>query len=230
MKREMIINRQGKDFVLYAGLLDHAHDNGLVKIETEAVTVTSNIAVFKATATFSDGKVFSSHGDATPENVGRAIIPHFVRMAETRAKARALRDALNIGAASIEELMDEDIPQAPVRQPPPRPVAQPTPIRPAPAPSAEPVTSEGWEKVQAARAEMGAPASDAAAAKATPTRNPALSGLWERAETAVAALREKGVKGYDLPTDDADQTELETFLADARGAYANAAKAKQGVR
>jgi hypothetical protein len=102
---------------------------------------------------------------------------------------------------------------------------------PRPLATTEPVTSAGWEAVQRGRAEMAAPASDDAAAKATPTRNPALAGLWERAETAVAALREKGVKGYDLPTDDADQTELETFLADARGAYANAAaKAKQGAK
>jgi phage recombination protein Bet len=109
--------------------------------------------------------------------------------------------------------------------------ARPEPAPVTNAPAAEPVTSAGWEAVQRARAEMAAPASDDATAKATPTRNPALSGLWERAETAVAALREKGVRGYDLPTDDADQTELETFLADARGAYANAAaKAKQGAK
>jgi hypothetical protein len=107
--------------------------------------------------------------------------------------------------------------------------AAPAPVTSATA--AAPVTSAGWEAVQRARAEMAAPASDDAAAKAAPTRNPALAGLWERAETAVAALREKGVRGYDLPTDDADQTELETFLADARGAYANAAaKAKQGAK
>ena len=46
---------------------------------------------------------FTAVGDATPENVTARIAPHFIRMADTRAKARALRDALNIGAVTLEE-------------------------------------------------------------------------------------------------------------------------------
>jgi hypothetical protein len=37
MKKEFIVERQGKAFVLYAGLLDLAHQNGLKSIRTELV-------------------------------------------------------------------------------------------------------------------------------------------------------------------------------------------------
>lgn len=40
---------------------------------------------------------FTGLGDANPRNVNARIAPHFVRMAETRALARALRAALDIG-------------------------------------------------------------------------------------------------------------------------------------
>jgi hypothetical protein len=55
-------------------------------------------------ATFQDGRVFEESGDATPGNVNARIKPHFARMALTRAKARALRDALNLAMVAVEEL------------------------------------------------------------------------------------------------------------------------------
>ena len=134
MDRKFIIERQGKEFVLYAGLLDLAHKSGLISIQTAAVRVEPALALFKATVTIAkDGegaKTYEGHGDATPENVGRNIAPHFIRMAETRAKARALRDALNIGAASLEELGDEDEPAPRQQQRPPAPRASANPHGP----------------------------------------------------------------------------------------------------
>src|ERR687898_241588 len=76
MREEYMIERQGKRFVLYAGLLE-------------------------------EGK-FGGIGDASPQNVNRAIAPHLIRMAETRAKARALRDAINVGVTAFEELGGEE--------------------------------------------------------------------------------------------------------------------------
>lgn len=107
MREEYMIERQGKKFVLYAGLLDEAHERGLRSIETELLQVPSvengEVAIARAVVRTEDGK-YSGIGDASPENVGRAIAPHIIRMAETRAKARALRDAINVGVAALEEL------------------------------------------------------------------------------------------------------------------------------
>jgi hypothetical protein len=112
MRDEFMITRQGKQYVLFAGLLDEAHSRGLRGIDTELVQVpddaNGSVAIVKATAEMDDGRRFSGIGDASPENVGRNIVPHLIRMAETRAKARALRDAVNVGATALEELSDGD--------------------------------------------------------------------------------------------------------------------------
>src|ERR687884_233168 len=118
MREEYMIDRGDRRFVLYAGLLDEAHTRGLRSIETELLQVPSaengEVAICKAVVRTEDGK-FSGIGDASPGNVGRAIVPHIIRMAETRAKARALRDAINVGVTALEELDGEPEEFVPVR-------------------------------------------------------------------------------------------------------------------
>ncbi len=110
MREEYMIERQGKRFVLYAGLLEEAHSRGLRSIETDLLQVpdagNGEVAIVKAVVRTEDGK-FTGIGDASPENVNRNIAPHVIRMAETRAKARALRDAINVGVTAFEELGGE---------------------------------------------------------------------------------------------------------------------------
>ena len=88
--------------------MNEAHAEGLKGIVAELLQgpdgSNGNVAIEKATADMGDGRTFSGIGDAHPRNVGRNIVPHLTRMAETRAKARALRDAINVGATSVEEL------------------------------------------------------------------------------------------------------------------------------
>ncbi len=105
-------NIKGKDFVLYAGVLDLATQKGLLKLEVELLQFPTkengNEAICRAVAESKTGEVFSDIGDANPQNCHAMIVKHLIRMASTRAKGRALRDMCNIGIACIEELADFD--------------------------------------------------------------------------------------------------------------------------
>ena len=105
-----IMTIQGRDFVKYDGLLDLAHQNGLMKLEVEILQYPSsennNTAICKAIATSNTGEIYADIGDANPGNVNRMIAPHILRMSSTRAKARVLRDFVNIGLCCVEELGD----------------------------------------------------------------------------------------------------------------------------
>ena len=107
MRSEFMIDRNGKAFCLYAGLLDEAHRQGLKEIRTTLIQVpsdeNSHTAICHCEVTTEKG-TFTGLGDASPQNVARAMITCLIRMAETRAKARALRDAVNVGVVALEEL------------------------------------------------------------------------------------------------------------------------------
>ena len=96
-----------KDVVLYAGLLNQAHEEGLLKVCTSILQLPTEengrLAIVKAEVQTAKG-LFEAVGDACPENVDEFLAPHLIRVAETRAKARALRDAVNVGVISYEEL------------------------------------------------------------------------------------------------------------------------------
>lgn len=106
---EHIMMLQGKKFIKHSGLLDIAHKSGLVSIKTDMVSQSPEIVIFKATVEMPDNKIFEAYGDATKQNVNGNILPHILRMAETRAVNRALRFATNIGMTSAEEMGDEKL-------------------------------------------------------------------------------------------------------------------------
>lgn len=98
--------------ITFKGLLHLAHDDGLRSVKTELLQVPSEsnerTAVVRATVRTRKG-VFTGIGDANATNVNRRIVPHLVRMAESRAVARAFRVAVNVGAVAVEELADEAV-------------------------------------------------------------------------------------------------------------------------
>jgi hypothetical protein len=96
-----------KEVATYAGILALAHDDGLRSIVTKLIQMPTkeNGSMVIVTAVVRTNRgVFTAIGDANPGNVNRRIAAHIIRMAETRAKARALRDAVNIGTVALEEL------------------------------------------------------------------------------------------------------------------------------
>lgn len=107
VNEKFIINLQGKSFITYEGLLDLAHQKNLKSIHVELVqapTKENNMtAICKATVVTDKG-TFIDYGDASPASVNSKIQPHIIRMASTRAKARALRDLTNVGMTAIEEI------------------------------------------------------------------------------------------------------------------------------
>ena len=102
---EHIVELHGKRFVTFAGLLALAHARGLTSLTADWTYNDAGLSLAQAVAVFPHG-TFAEGGDATPDNVTRKVSPHFRRVALTRAKARALRDALNIDLVSLEELAD----------------------------------------------------------------------------------------------------------------------------
>jgi hypothetical protein len=105
-----IIKIENKDFVQYAGLLDLGHQKGISQIEVEPIQLPNqdngHFAICKATVVSDTGKTFTDIGDANPQNCNSKVSRHLLRMASTRAIARALRSFTNIGMTCLEELAD----------------------------------------------------------------------------------------------------------------------------
>lgn len=105
-----VITLNGKSYPLFAGILAEAHERGLQSIETTLVQVPTadneHTAIMKATVTMKDGSTFTDYADASPRNTSARVATALLRLASTRAKGRALRDAVNVGDTMLEELPD----------------------------------------------------------------------------------------------------------------------------
>jgi hypothetical protein len=65
-----------------------------------------NFAIVKATVVSKVGESFTDIGDANPTNCNAKVGKHLLRLASTRAIARALRSFTNVGLTALEELAD----------------------------------------------------------------------------------------------------------------------------
>jgi hypothetical protein len=113
ISREYVIQQQGKDFVLSNGLLVGLEQlsRGYYDIDTELVQLPTpenqQTAVVRAVVVVfdpADGRTLrrsTGLGDASPNNVVRMVASHCLRMAETRALARAAHILAADGARGI---------------------------------------------------------------------------------------------------------------------------------
>jgi hypothetical protein len=96
-----------REVVSFRGLLEMVHRERLRETTTELIQAPTKdngeTAIVRATVRTAKG-TFSGIGDANPRNVAPHIAPHIIRMAETRALARALRVATGCGETALEEL------------------------------------------------------------------------------------------------------------------------------
>jgi hypothetical protein len=143
ISKEFIVNLRGKEYPLWAGVLDAATKAGLRSLTTRVVQIPSpengHLAVVMARAEFEDGRVFEDVGDCSPQSTSPQLATAALRLASTRAKGRVLRDSINVGQTMFEELPDLDDlgPESPgmarsapamyVAEPQPRPVAPEAP-------------------------------------------------------------------------------------------------------
>jgi len=112
-----IISIKGKQYVKVDGLVTLMHAKGFRSIIPELIqnpSVDNNqTAIFKVTVEGwgydpTEGKVIPitvvGHGDANPANCNAQVAAHYIRIAETRAIGRALRNYTNVNICTLEEL------------------------------------------------------------------------------------------------------------------------------
>jgi hypothetical protein len=174
ISKEFIVNLRGKEYPLWAGVLDAATKAGLRSLTTRVVQIPSpengHLAVVMARAEFEDGRVFEDVGDCSPQSTSPQLATAALRLASTRAKGRVLRDSINVGQTMFEELPDLDDlgPESPgmarstptmyVAEPQPRPVASESPRAASDRPRAaasRPAAAPEREAASAAPAKNG---------------------------------------------------------------------------
>lgn len=97
---------EGNDLISYEGLRKLAHDK-IQKIFVNMISIpdeTRRYAIARATVYSTDGKIWQAIGDASHENCAPEVVPYLIRIAEIRAKGRAMREMLGLDIIMLEEV------------------------------------------------------------------------------------------------------------------------------
>jgi len=219
LNERFIIKIENKDFVQYAGLLDLGHQKGISQIEVDPIQLPTqdngNFAICKATVISRTGDSFTDIGDANPQNCNSKVSRHLLRMASTRAIARALRSFTNIGMTCLEELSDlNDIADGNngnskfkgiSKQSDKRPRSNPKPTdsaetTPAPA-STDPNAGNGGNGTKSSKkpTEPKEPTQQELNPPSTKTQSPSVPTMSEAQKRAIYNLsRRRGISVEDL--------------------------------
>jgi hypothetical protein len=151
-----------------------------------------HMAIIRALAESKLGEAFMDVGDANPTNCNAKVVKHLLRMASTRAKARALRDFTNIGMTCLEELGDlneiiEETPNAKTnRETGPAKKAKADKPKEVPKPEAQ------------AEKAPGAPPAPAFVAKMSEAQKRAIYNLGKRRGMSLAELEKLALEAYGI--------------------------------
>lgn len=116
IKPEYYVDLKGRRYPTWPGVLVALHENGLLGIEVTPLQFPTEengwMAICQATVRMKgeDGgeQRYTEVGDASPKNCSAMIAVAALRMAATRAKGRAGRDAIACGETLREEMPEED--------------------------------------------------------------------------------------------------------------------------
>jgi len=235
LNERFIIKIENKDFVQYAGLLDLGHQKGISQIEVDPIQLPTadngNFAVCKATVVSKTGESFVDIGDCHPGNCSSKVSKHLLRMASTRAIARALRSFTNIGMTCMEELADlSDLAGGDngnskgkvVKQPERKPKVLPKDDKPeqtiAKAPDRPPIKGNGNGGTVEQKAPMTPMAPDSNGQK--PTVQPMMSEAQKRAVwnlsrrrgISVEELQRMAVESYGVELEHLSSKDASSFI------------------
>lgn len=126
LTEEELKTKDGKEFVYLRGLEKLARARGVLgkEIKIHATPTADNpIAVVSVKYEFKDGAIWEAAADCTAKSAKEGFGKYLTAMAESRAKARALRDAFGIALCSVEEIgtpsasIDEEEDSPPISDP-----------------------------------------------------------------------------------------------------------------
>jgi predicted nucleic acid-binding Zn finger protein len=204
-----------KEFVVYAGLLDLAHQIGLKSIKVEAVQYPTKengkVAICKAYVEAMSGDVYIEIGDADPGNVTTYIAPHILRMAATRAKARALRDFTDIGMTCLEELGDIGDDVFGGKKPKKPPANKPPASKPAGKANKEPEKEKAKPAAKKAESKK-AESSKESDGKISDAQRNAIFNIGERRGIAVEELEKMAEQTFNRAIDYLSAQDASTFI------------------
>ena len=230
-----IIEIEGNQFVKYAGLLDYAHQIGIGSIEVEPLQLPTkdngNFAIVKATVVSKVGESFTDIGDANPTNCNAKVGKHLLRLASTRAIARALRSFTNVGLTALEELADlndvlgngDQKPRAAAKKKAaPKAKASPPAKKSGPVKSGKPDKSDNTKSKGNGAGEPKAKTSE----KSTETIHPKMSEAQKRAiynlsrrrGISVEELEQRAFETYGIELENMSSKDASSFIRELQQA------------
>jgi len=230
-----IIEIEGNQFVKYAGLLDYAHQIGIGSIEVEPLQLPTkdngNFAICRASVVSKVGESFTDIGDANPGNCNAKVGKHLLRLASTRAIARALRSFTNVGLTALEELADlndvmgngDQKPRAvPKKKMPPKTKASTPAKKSGPVKSGKPDKSDNSKPkgndADEAKAKAPEKAPDAIHPKMSEAQKRAIYNLSRRRGISVEELEQRAFETYGIELENMSSKDASSFIRELQQA------------